>query len=87
MTMSAIGYRPGADSLSVRMPETSKLPTIGSIARRLGVEPHRVRYVLQTRRLMPAGWAGHARVFSEEDVERIREFLVQIDAAKGGTRA
>lgn len=54
------------------------IPTIGEIARRLGVSNHRVEYVIRTRDIRPCGWAGNARVFSEEDVERVADEISRI---------
>jgi DNA-binding transcriptional MerR regulator len=46
---------------------TTPMPTVGEIARRLGVPIHRVLYVIRSRGLRPACRAGNARVFSEAD--------------------
>jgi DNA-binding transcriptional MerR regulator len=54
------------------------IPTIGEIARRVGVPQHRVQYVIRARNIVPCGWAGNARVFSEADVERIADELCVI---------
>ena len=54
------------------MPESPpSVPTVGAIARRYGVEVHRVRYVIQSRGIEPTGRAGNARIFTDADVERI----------------
>jgi len=66
---------------------TPLVPTVGEIARRLGVAVHRVEYVIRARRVRPSGWAGNARVFTEADVDRIRSELRRIDAEKGGSHA
>ena len=58
------------------------MPTIGEIARRLGKPAHRVEYVIRARRIAPCGWAGHARIFSEDAVQAIAAELRQIDSAK-----
>jgi len=58
------------------------MPTIGEIARRLGEAAHRVEYVIRVRQIQPCGWAGHARVFSEEAVQAIGAELQRIDSAK-----
>ena len=58
------------------------MPTIGEIARRLGEPAHRVEYVIRARSIPPCGWAGHARVFSEEAVETIATELQRIDSAR-----
>ena len=62
------------------MPTTApSIPTIGEIARRLGVTSHRVEYIIRARSIRPCGWAGNARVFSDEDVERIADELRRIE--------
>jgi hypothetical protein len=58
------------------------MPTIGEIARRLGEPAHRVEYVIRARGITPCGWAGHARVFSEDAVKAIAAELRRIDTAK-----
>jgi len=55
-------------------------PTIGEIARRLGVAVHRVEYVVRSRDLAPVSWAGNCRVFSEADVAFIGAQIRRIDA-------
>jgi hypothetical protein len=59
-------------------------PTVGEIARRLGVPVHRVVYVIESRRIRPMGWAGNAKVFSEADVQHIASELRRIERDKGG---
>ena len=68
------------------MQKTPNVPTVGEIARRLGIPISRVEYVIRTRRIEPAGMAGNARVFTEEDVDRIAGEIERIDAQKGGGR-
>ena len=58
------------------------MPTIGEIARRLGEPAHRVEYVIRARQIQPCGWAGHARVFSEEAVQAIAAELQRIDSTR-----
>jgi DNA-binding transcriptional MerR regulator len=62
------------------------VPTVGEIARRLGVPVHRVVYVIESRGIRPAGRAGTARIFSEADVAYIASELRRIkeDKAQGG---
>ena len=55
------------------------LPTIGEISRRLNAPIHRVEYIVRTRNIQPAGWAGNARVFTEADVDHIRSELRRIE--------
>jgi len=61
---------------------TPSMPTIGEIARRLGQPVHRIEYVIRARRIRPCGWAGNARVFSEDAVEVIASELQRIASAK-----
>jgi len=60
-------------------------PTIGEIARRLGVAVHRVEYVIRTRNLRPAARAGNIRVFSETDVAYVASEVRRIDADRERT--
>lgn len=64
--------------------ESPAMPTVGEIARRLGVSIHRVSYVIDSRRIRPVGWAGNAKVFSEADVAHIASELARIESDKGG---
>jgi DNA-binding transcriptional MerR regulator len=59
------------------------MPTIGEIARRLGVSPHRVEYLIRARGIQPCGWAGNARVFSEEAVQSIAFDLERLAKSRG----
>ncbi len=61
------------------------MPTIGEIARRLGVPTHRVEYIIRARDIRPYGWAGNARVFDEATVNVIGAELNRIDTTKGMT--
>jgi DNA-binding transcriptional MerR regulator len=62
----------------------TSVPTIGEIARRLGVPLHKVEYVIRARGIAPTGWAGNARVFTDADVARIGSELKRIAAEKEG---
>lgn len=62
----------------------TNLSTIGQIARRHGASIHQTEYVIRSRGIEAAAWAGHARVFSEADVERIGVELRRIAAERGG---
>ncbi len=57
-------------------------PTVGEIARRLGVPTHRIEYVIRARRIEPCGRAGNARVFDEPTVAVIDAELKRIEGAK-----
>jgi hypothetical protein len=63
--------------------DASTLPTVGEIARRLGVRLHRVEYVIRSRDIRPVGRAGNLRIFSDADVEYIRGELRRIDGERG----
>ncbi|MCG3124662.1 MAG: hypothetical protein GIKADHBN_03137 [Phycisphaerales bacterium] len=65
------------------MSATHQLPTVGVIAARLGVPPHRVEYVLRTRAITPSGWAGNARVYDEAAVTHIKSELARIEREEG----
>ena len=54
--------------------------TVGEIAARLGQPVHRIEYVIDSRRLRPTAWAGHARIFSESDLQFIESVLRKMDA-------
>ena len=58
------------------------VPTVGEIARRLGVPVHRVEYVILTRGIEAQGRAGNARIFSAGDVKRIDAELRRIEAER-----
>lgn len=60
------------------------LPTVGEIAQRLGVPVHRVVYVIESRGIEPAGWAGNSRVFDEPAVNRVASELRRIAADRQG---
>lgn len=57
--------------------------TVGEIARRLGQPVHRIEYIILSRKIQPAGWAGHARVFTDSDLGRIAVELRQIAEDRG----
>jgi len=62
------------------------MPTIGEIARRLGVPTHRVEYVIRARGIQPRGWAGNARVFDEGRIQTIADELERIETLKSRDR-
>jgi len=59
--------------------------TVGEIAVRLGQPVHRIEYVIDSRRLRPMAWAGHARIFSESDLQFIESVLHRMDADREGS--
>ena len=66
--------------------ETPSVRTLGKIAADLGVAPHRVDYVIRTRRIREAARAGRFRLYDREAFEAIREELDAIDRRQGVAR-
>lgn len=58
---------------------TPNVPTVGEIARRLGVSIHKIEYVIRARDIPSSARAGNARIFAEADVERIASELRHIE--------
>lgn len=58
--------------------------TPGEIARRCGVQLHRVSHILDTRDIKPIGRAGIVRIYDDAALERVREELSKIDARRAG---
>jgi hypothetical protein len=65
------------------MTEPESLLTVGEIARRLSQPLHRIEYVIRSRHIRPVGWAGHARVFRDADLDRIASELRRIANDRG----
>jgi hypothetical protein len=62
-----------------------ELITIGQIADRLEEPPSRVAYIIAKHRMKPVRRVGIIRLFSEQQVQAIREglFRIQVHTAKG----
>lgn len=56
--------------------------TVARIAEHLGVDRHRVEYVLDTRGIEPIGRAGIARVYSDDTVVRVASELMRIESIR-----
>lgn len=56
--------------------------TIGQIAHRLNEPIHRIEYAIKTRGIEPTAIAGNARIFQEEDIERVATALRDIDSKR-----
>lgn len=69
-------HRPPAEPPSVR--------TLGKIAADLGVAPHRVDYIIRTRRIREAARAGRFRLYDRQAFEAIRDELDAIDGKTSG---
>ncbi len=61
-----------------------RLLTVGVIADELGTTPERVAYLIRTRRIQPKATAGNSRLFSLQDMARLRHEVNKLDARKGG---
>jgi len=66
--------------------EPARALTVGTIALRLGQPLHKIEYIIASRNLQPTVWAGHARVFSESDLQFIAGVLRRIAADRDGGR-
>ena len=55
--------------------EVKKALTLGEVARRLNCPIHRVKYLIQARRIEPVERAGNLRVFGPEILELLRTEL------------
>jgi hypothetical protein len=56
--------------------------TVGLIARRLNEPLHRVEYAIKSRNIKPVAIGGNARIFDEQDVERIAAALLEMDVRR-----
>ena len=56
--------------------------TVGQIAQRLNEPLHRIEYAIKSRNIQPVAQAGNARVFEEEDLERISAALREMDSRR-----
>jgi hypothetical protein len=62
-----------------------RLVTAADIAARLGQPPHRVSWILATRRhIRPAALAGAVRVYSTSVIALVQDELDRIDARRKG---
>jgi len=59
---------PSADNQDAAV---GSLRTTGMIARELGVEIHRVLFLIRTRKIPPSSRAGHYRMFDDTAVHRV----------------
>jgi len=59
-----------------------RLNTLGRIALRLGVPLHRVQYIIASRDIRPAAYAGQLRLFDSKAMARIRHEINAIDARR-----
>ena len=64
-------------------PETT-LWTVARIASHLGVDRHRIEYLIDARGISPIARAGIARIFAPSDVDRLRVEIKRINAQREG---
>lgn len=57
--------------------------TVGTIADRLQVPVHRVRYQVDRRKIQHSARAGHVRLFDRQAVQLIRDGIRAAEARKG----
>ncbi|MDX9912006.1 MAG: hypothetical protein RBS39_09255 [Phycisphaerales bacterium] len=70
-----------------RTPESDQTHwTVARIAAHLGVDRHRVEYLIDARGIRPTARVGIARVFASEDVAYLGSELARIAAAREGVR-
>lgn len=66
---------------------TEDLYLISEVAERLGVPPHRVAYLLMTRKIEePKLRMGNRRIFTDDDAKRVAAALGRTWDGKGGDR-
>lgn len=65
-------------------PSVADCLTVGQIAERLGVTSNRVSYAVAQYRIKPAGRVGILRVWSADDLPRIKSALARIAENRGG---
>ena len=65
------------------MTEKTTTFTIGEIADRLGEPPSRVSYIISKHRIKAADRAGILRLFTDEQIELVRQGLYGIRIKRG----
>ena len=58
--------------------------TVARIATHLGVDRHRIEYLIDARGIKPIARAGIARIFAPADVERLAREISKINAEREG---
>ncbi|MBO6739196.1 MAG: hypothetical protein JJ916_04985 [Phycisphaerales bacterium] len=58
--------------------------TVARIASHLGVDRHRIEYLIDARGISPIARAGIARIFAPADVDRLAREIEKIDAEREG---
>jgi hypothetical protein len=63
------------------------LLTVGALARELGEPLHRIKYCIDAYRIEPTQRAGVLRLFSRDDLPRIKSALARTAGRRGGADA
>jgi predicted transcriptional regulator len=58
--------------------------TVARIASHLGVDRHRIEYLIDARGIRPIARAGIARIFAPADVDRLAREIEKINAEREG---
>lgn len=58
--------------------------TVARIASHLGVDRHRIEYLIDAREIKPIARAGIARIFAPVDVDRLAREIEKINAEREG---
>lgn len=58
--------------------------TVARIASHLGVDRHRIEYLIDARGIKPIARAGIARIFAPADVDRLAREIEKINAEREG---
>ena len=67
----------------IMKPENT-LWTVARIAAYLGVDRHRIEYLIDARGIKPIARAGIARIFAPADVDRLTHEIAKINADREG---
>ena len=70
--------------MSDTIPIEKRLLTLGQLAERLDVSTHRLKYAIDTYHIKPVMRVGIIRVWSEDDVPRIKSALARIASNRKG---
>lgn len=66
------------------MKSEQTLWTVARIATHLGVDRHRIEYLIDARGIKPIARAGIARIFAPADVDRLAREITRINAEREG---
>lgn len=70
--------------MQVSLPAPRALLTVGEIAKEIGEPLYRVKYAIDAYRIEPIQRAGIIRLFSREDIPRIKSAITRTASRRGG---